>query len=55
MIGPNCMGVINTEPDVRLNATFSPTPARRGTIGFVSQSGALGEAILMRPPTWGWG
>lgn len=46
MIGPNCMGVINTESDVRLDATFSPTPARRGSIGFVSQSGALGVAIL---------
>lgn len=46
MIGPNCMGVINTAPDVRLNATFAPTPARPGSIGFVSQSGALGVAIL---------
>jgi acetate---CoA ligase (ADP-forming) len=46
MIGPNCMGVINTDPEVRLNATFSPTPARPGAIGFVSQSGALGVAIL---------
>jgi len=46
MIGPNCMGVINTDPDVHLDATFSPTPARRGSIGFVSQSGALGVAIL---------
>ena len=46
MIGPNCMGVINTEPGVSLDATFSPTPSRRGSIGFVSQSGALGVAIL---------
>ncbi|HXO18414.1 MAG TPA: acetate--CoA ligase family protein [Thermoanaerobaculia bacterium] len=46
MIGPNCMGVINTDPDVRLNATFAPTPAEAGAIGFVSQSGALGVAIL---------
>ncbi len=46
MIGPNCMGVINTDPEVRLNATFAPTPARAGSIGFVSQSGALGVAIL---------
>lgn len=45
-IGPNCMGVINTDPEVSLNATFAPTPARRGSIGFVSQSGALGVAIL---------
>ncbi len=46
MIGPNCMGVINTAEEVRLNATFAPTPAQPGSIGFVSQSGALGVAIL---------
>ncbi|MHC4415264.1 MAG: acetate--CoA ligase family protein [Planctomycetota bacterium] len=46
MIGPNCMGVINADPDISMNATFAPTPARRGSIGFVSQSGALGVAIL---------
>src|SRR6185295_15740717 len=46
MIGPNCMGIINTAEEVRLNATFAPTPARPGSIGFVSQSGALGVAIL---------
>ena len=46
MIGPNCMGVINTDPEVRLNGTFAPVPARAGSIGFVSQSGALGVAIL---------
>jgi acetyltransferase len=46
MVGPNCMGVINTEPDVRLNATFAAAVPPRGNIGFISQSGALGEAIL---------
>lgn len=46
MIGPNCMGVINADPQIRLNATFAPAPARPGSIGFVSQSGALGVAIL---------
>jgi acetyl coenzyme A synthetase (ADP forming)-like protein len=46
MIGPNCMGVINSEPEISMNATFAPTPARRGPLGFVSQSGALGVAIL---------
>jgi len=46
MVGPNCMGVINTNSEVCLNATFAPTPAERGAIGFVSQSGALGVAIL---------
>ncbi|HZI92725.1 MAG TPA: acetate--CoA ligase family protein [Patescibacteria group bacterium] len=51
MIGPNCMGVINTDPDIRMNATFakavpSTGSETRGNIGFISQSGALGEAIL---------
>ena len=46
MIGPNCMGVINTQAGVDMNATFAPVPARAGSIGFVSQSGALGVAIL---------
>ena len=46
MIGPNCMGVINTEAAIALDATFAPIPARAGSVGFVSQSGALGVAIL---------
>ena len=46
MVGPNCMGVINTEETIRLNATFAATLPERGNVGFVSQSGALGEAIL---------
>ncbi len=46
MVGPNCMGVINTHPDVQMDATFAPTPALRGNISFLTQSGALGVAIL---------
>jgi acetyltransferase len=46
MIGPNCFGVINTDPAVAMNATFSRTQPLPGRIGFMSQSGALGEAIL---------
>lgn len=46
MIGPNCMGVINTDPAVRLNSTFAPSPALDGNIAFMSQSGALGAVIL---------
>ena len=46
MVGPNCMGVINTDPDVRMNATFAATRPEPGTVGFISQSGALGEVIL---------
>ena len=46
MIGPNCMGIINTDPAVRLNATFSPVYPPAGRIAFSTQSGALGLAIL---------
>ncbi len=46
LVGPNCMGVINTDPHVRLNATFSPTFPLDGNVAFLSQSGALGVAIL---------
>lgn len=46
MVGPNCMGVLNTEEAVRLNASFARTLPVPGNIGFMSQSGALGEAIL---------
>ena len=46
MIGPNCMGIINTDPAVRLNATFSPMAPIEGRVAFSTQSGALGLAIL---------
>lgn len=46
MVGPNCMGIINTDPHVTLNATFAPEQPARGNIGFISQSGALGVTIL---------
>lgn len=46
MIGPNCMGLFNTRPEVSLNATFSPTQPLPGQVGFISQSGALGVAVL---------
>ncbi|HUX68691.1 MAG TPA: acetate--CoA ligase family protein [Terriglobales bacterium] len=46
LIGPNCMGIINTDPLVRLNATFAPQAPLPGNIAFISQSGALGLAIL---------
>jgi len=46
LVGPNCMGVINTDPLVRLNATFSPTLPAEGSSAFLSQSGALGVAVL---------
>ena len=46
MIGPNCMGVINTGADVSMDATFAPTQALAGRTAFMSQSGALGVALL---------
>lgn len=55
LVGPNCMGVINTEADVRMNATFAKEVPLPGKIGFVSQSGALGEAILANAREMGLG
>jgi acetyl coenzyme A synthetase (ADP forming)-like protein len=46
LIGPNCMGLINTHPNVMLNGTFVLGTPIEGGIGFVSQSGALGAAVL---------
>ena len=46
LVGPNCMGVVNTAPDVSMNATFAPVAPLRGRLGFSSQSGGLGIAIL---------
>jgi acetyl coenzyme A synthetase (ADP forming)-like protein len=46
MVGPNCMGVLNTDPAVSLNATFAPHWPPAGNVGMLSQSGALGLAIL---------
>jgi acetyltransferase len=46
LIGPNCMGIFATHPSVRLNATFAPTQPIDGDVAFMSQSGAMGVAIL---------
>jgi acyl-CoA synthetase (NDP forming) len=46
MVGPNCMGLINTSETVRLDATFSPVPALAGSVAFPPHSGALGVAVL---------
>ncbi len=46
MVGPNCMGMVNTDPDVRLNASFTAAHPPAGGVAVASQSGALGEAIL---------
>ncbi|MFL5861753.1 MAG: GNAT family N-acetyltransferase [Solirubrobacteraceae bacterium] len=46
LVGPNCLGVLNTGRNIRLNATFVPHQATPGTIAFLSQSGGLGIAII---------
>ena len=46
VVGPNALGVLNTAPDIRLNATLAPRLPGRGRTGFFCQSGALGTAIL---------
>ncbi len=46
LVGPNCLGVLNTESGVRMNATFAPSVPAAGAVAFSSQSGALGLAIL---------
>ncbi|HSR43359.1 MAG TPA: GNAT family N-acetyltransferase, partial [Longimicrobiales bacterium] len=46
MVGPNCLGLLHTHPDVRLNASFAPRMPPHGRIALCSQSGALGIAII---------
>lgn len=46
MVGPNCMGVLNTDPAISMLATFSPRMPPHGPVAIVSQSGAMGQSIL---------
>jgi len=46
LIGPNCLGVINTDPAVSMNASFGRRMPRQGNIAFISQSGALCTSVL---------
>jgi acetyl coenzyme A synthetase (ADP forming)-like protein len=55
LVGPNCIGVVNTDPKVRLNASFGPPLAREGRLGLASQSGALGMAAIDYAATRGLG
>jgi acetate---CoA ligase (ADP-forming) len=55
IVGPNCMGVINTSPAVRMNATFAPFVPTAGRIAFSSQSGALGIELLGQAAELGLG
>jgi len=55
LVGPNCMGLLNTASDVCMNATFAPTMPPRGATSFLSQSGALGVTILDYAAEYGIG
>lgn len=46
LVGPNCLGVINTDETVRFNGSFARRTANPGNIAFISQSGALCTAVL---------
>lgn len=55
MVGPNCMGVLNTSPAVSMNGTFAPHMPPAGPIAFMSQSGAMGMTILDYASEYGIG
>jgi len=46
LVGPNCMGIINSHPEIKMNATFVAEEPRNGKMAFCSQSGAIGAAVL---------
>ena len=48
IFGPNCQGVINSDPDVKLYANFTFTPMREGSISLIAQSGGVGEVLNNR-------
>ena len=48
VVGPNCFGVVNTNPTVSMNATFTPVSPIHGRVGFASQSGGIGIELLAR-------
>ncbi|HSG46579.1 MAG TPA: CoA-binding protein, partial [Longimicrobiales bacterium] len=55
LVGPNCMGLLNTEAGLSLNATFAPNMPPPGPLSFMSQSGALGVTILDYAAEYGIG
>ncbi|HNX68550.1 MAG TPA: acetate--CoA ligase family protein [Candidatus Omnitrophota bacterium] len=46
ILGPNCLGLLNNDPKLSMNASFAGTIPNAGNIAFISQSGALGTALL---------
>ncbi|MHB1169551.1 MAG: acetate--CoA ligase family protein [Longimicrobiales bacterium] len=55
LVGPNCLGVLNTDPAVSMNATFAPVMPPPGPVSFMSQSGAMGVTILDYAAEYGIG
>jgi acetyl coenzyme A synthetase (ADP forming)-like protein len=55
LVGPNCMGVLNADPAVSMNATFAPSMPPFGHAAFVSQSGAMGLSVLDYAQEYGIG
>lgn len=55
LVGPNCMGVLNMEEGVRMNATFAPSDPPFGHAAFMSQSGAMGLSVLDYAESFGIG
>jgi acetate---CoA ligase (ADP-forming) len=55
LVGPNCMGVLSTDPESSMNATFAPTMPPAGPLSFMSQSGAMGVTILDYAAEYGIG
>jgi acyl-CoA synthetase (NDP forming)/GNAT superfamily N-acetyltransferase len=45
IVGPNCLGVVNTDPEIRMNATFASLDPLPGRLALVSQSGAVGVVL----------
>jgi hypothetical protein len=55
LVGPNCLGVIDTDPEVRLDASFAPGAPPVGQLGLLSQSGGVGIALLEQAQALGIG
>jgi acetyl coenzyme A synthetase (ADP forming)-like protein len=55
LVGPNCMGVVNTNPAVSMHATFAPFAPPAGRVAFSSQSGALGIELMAQAAQLGLG
>jgi acyl-CoA synthetase (NDP forming)/RimJ/RimL family protein N-acetyltransferase len=55
VVGPNCLGTINTDPEVRLHATFAQVAPHRGRVSLLSESGMVGAAVIARAGELGIG